>query len=97
MGADGRIANRVLSAWKAAADWCYDNEPFLLAYEVSLSDQRPLTYFVTERYRSKDDYLARHKKSVAYDKFRPLLQRAIDGGDVVVTGESGDETGLGFT
>ena len=94
---DAATADRIVTAWRDAADWCYDHEPFLLSYEISKSDQRgPFVYLVYERYRSKAD-LAAHHASPAYRKFRPLLRALQDAGEVVVTGESGNELGLGFT
>ena len=61
------------------------------------SDKRELTYMVSERYRSKDDYLHAHKSSEAFKIFRPIMKAMQDAGDVVVSGDSFEELGLGFT
>ena len=52
--------------WAKAADYCLANEDFLFAYELAQSDQDPLRYLITERYRSKADYLGAHRSSSAF-------------------------------
>lgn len=61
------------------------------------SDKRPHTFLVTERYRSKEDYLHVHRTSDAFKSFRPKMQAMQESGDVVVSGDSFVELGLGFT
>ena len=73
------------------------NEPFLYAYEIAQSDQEPLKYLITERYRSKADYLGAHRSSSAFKTFRPRMKALQNRGDVIVTGSSYQELGVGFT
>ena len=61
------------------------------------SDKKENVYVVTERYRSKEDYLHAHRSSPAFVAFRPVMRRMQDSGDVVVSGDSFVELGLGFT
>ena len=93
---DNVSAENLLKAWGQAAEWCVKNEPFLYAYEVAQSDQDPLKYLVYERYRSKADYLETHKSSPAFKEFRPKMQALQESGQVVVSGHSFDEVGVGF-
>lgn len=90
-------AEQLLAAWSEAAAWCVRHEPFLYAYEVAQSDKDPLNYVITERYRSKKDYLGAHKRSSAFLAFRPKMRALQDGGRVSVTGSSYQELGIGFT
>ena len=87
----------LLDAWRAAADYCVSNEPFLYAYEVAQSDKDSLSYVIIERYRSKADYLGSHRQSPAFHAFRPKMRELQESGAVVVSGESYYEMGLGFT
>jgi quinol monooxygenase YgiN len=93
---DAAAAATLVRAWREAADYCLEHEPFLYHYEVSKSDKDPLRYLVYERYRSKADYLGAHRQSVAFNAFRPIMKAMQDEGRVVVTGESWDELGEGF-
>ena len=90
-------ASELMAEWSKIADYCYKHEPFLFAYEFARSDKKDNVYVVTERYRSKEDYLKAHKSSAAFLAFRPVMRRMQDAGDVVVTGDSFVELGLGFT
>ena len=72
------------------------NEPFLYSYEVSQSDKDPLQYIIVERYRSKADYVGAHRRSTAFHTFRPQMKALQDAGEVIVTGASFNEVGLGF-
>lgn len=63
---------------------------------MARSDQDPLKYLVYERYRSKADYLETHKSSPAFKEFRPKMQALQESGQVVVSGHSFDEVGVGF-
>ena len=90
-------AKKVLDAWQSAAEYCLHNEPFLYAYEMAQSDKNPLMYTIIERYRSKEDYLGPHRASKAFHAFRPVMRELQEGGRVVVTGESYNELGIGFT
>ena len=83
--------------WSKAAAYCLANEKFLYAYEMAQSDQDPLRYLVTERYRSKADYLGAHRSSSAFKEFRPKMKELQNSGDVIVTGSSYNELGVGFT
>ena len=94
---DAATSTELLSAWKDAADWCYTHEDFLFAYEVAQSDKDPLKYVIIERYRSKDDYTGAHRTSPAFKRFRPKMRALQESGRVVVTGDSYQELGFGFT
>jgi len=87
----------LLEAWRAAADYCIEREPFLYAYEVAQSDKDPRNYTILERYRSKHDYLGAHRKSSAFAAFRPQMRAMQKEGAVLVGGSSYVETGIGFT
>eukprot|EP00320_Phaeocystis_rex_P021629 CAMPEP_0119058814 /NCGR_PEP_ID=MMETSP1178-20130426/3084_1 /TAXON_ID=33656 /ORGANISM="unid sp, Strain CCMP2000" /LENGTH=129 /DNA_ID=CAMNT_0007039799 /DNA_START=155 /DNA_END=544 /DNA_ORIENTATION=- len=91
------VADGFIKEWGKAADYCLRNEDFLFAYEISQSDQDPLRYLITERYRSKADYLGAHRSSSAFKAFRPGMKALQASGDVVVTGSSFNELGVGFT
>ena len=95
--ADHGSAAMLLEAWSKAADWCMENEPFLFAYEIAQSDKNNLSYVIMERYRSKADYLGPHRRSPAFKAFRPKMRALQDSGGVVVTGNSYQEVGIGFT
>ena len=90
-------AERLVHEWSKAAAYCLANEKFLYAYEMAQSDQDPLRYLVTERYRSKADYLGAHRSSSAFKEFRPKMKELQNSGEVVVTGSSYNELGVGFT
>lgn len=60
------VADGFIKEWAKAADYCLANEDFLFAYELAQSDQDPLRYLITERYRSKADYLGAHRSSSAF-------------------------------
>ncbi|CAM9474663.1 unnamed protein product [Chrysoparadoxa australica] len=90
-------AQQLLEAWAVAADYCAAAEPFLYTYEVAQSDKDPLRYTIFERYRTKNDYLTKHKSSEAFKHFRPAMQAMQDSGDVIVAGDSFYELGIGFT
>jgi hypothetical protein len=94
---DESSAHELLGAWRAAADWCYVNEPFLYAYEIAQSDKDPLHYVIIERYRSKADYVGAHRSSPAFRTFRPRMRALQDKGRVKVGGSSFIELGVGFT
>ena len=66
------VADGFITAWGKAADYCLANEDFLFAYELAQSDQDSLRYIVTERYRSKADYLGAHRSSSAFKVSSPL-------------------------
>eukprot|EP00321_Phaeocystis_globosa_P019403 CAMPEP_0118814280 /NCGR_PEP_ID=MMETSP1162-20130426/3461_1 /TAXON_ID=33656 /ORGANISM="Phaeocystis Sp, Strain CCMP2710" /LENGTH=129 /DNA_ID=CAMNT_0006744147 /DNA_START=105 /DNA_END=494 /DNA_ORIENTATION=+ len=91
------VADGFIKEWSKAADYCLANEDFLFAYELAQSDQDPLRYLITERYRSKADYLGAHRSSSAFKAFRPGMKALQASGDVVVTGSSYNELGVGFT
>ena len=94
---DRVTAESLVRDWRLAADYCLANEDFLFAYEMAQSDQDPLRYAVMERYRSKADYLGAHRSSPAFKEFRPKMKALQSSGDVVVTGSSWNELGVGFT
>ena len=94
---DMNSAAHLLSAWRAAADYCIANEPFLYAYEVAQSDKDNLTYMIFERYRSKQDYVGPHRHSEAFKTFRPIMHAMQTSGAVIVSGASYQELGVGFT
>lgn len=73
-----------------------DHEAGTLSYEACQSDKDPLSITLVERYRTKADYLDYHKSTRHFLKFRPRLQKLQDSGEVVVTGESVTELGLGY-
>jgi len=85
------------SAWAEAAAYCLTNEPFLYQYEVAQSDKNPLEYVILERYRSKEDYVSRHRHSTAFNLFRPKLRALQEQGEVEIHGGSYLELGIGFT
>uniref|UniRef100_A0A7S1BQ96 ABM domain-containing protein n=2 Tax=Corethron hystrix TaxID=216773 RepID=A0A7S1BQ96_9STRA len=87
----------ILDEWKKLAGYCARKEPFLLHYEVGVSDSDALTIHVLERYRSKTEYLQIHKKSDEFLKFRPKLAKLQEENKVTIDGFSYRETGLGFT
>jgi len=136
------VADGFIKEWGRAADYCMANEDFVFAYELAQSDQDPLRYIITERYRSKADYLGAHRSSSAFkvtsprapcpwharvphamfralhampacsmqcllsvlrawprsvQAFRPGMKALQASGDVVVTGSSYNELGVGFT
>ena len=91
------VANALVREWTRAAEYCLANENFLFAYEMAQSDQDPLRYMVIERYRSKADYLGAHRSSTAFKEFRPKMKELQTRGDVVVSGASYNELGVGFT
>ena len=64
------VADGFIKEWAKAADYCLANEDFLFAYELAQSDQDPLRYLITERYRSKADYLGAHRSSSAFKVMR---------------------------
>ena len=90
-------AEDLLGEWAKIADYCYKNERFLYQYEVSQSDKQKLRYVVVERYRSKEDYLQAHRRSAAFEEFRPKMKAMQERGDVEVSGDSYYELGIGFT
>ena len=65
------VADGFIKEWGKAADYCMANEDFLFAYELAQSDQDPLRYLITERYRSKADYLGAHRSSSAFKVTSP--------------------------
>lgn len=87
---------KFLEAFTPMADAVSRAEPGTLGYEVSVSDQNPLSMMIYERYRTKDEYLSVHKAMKHFLKFRPKLQELQDAKKVVVTGESFRELGVGF-
>ena len=91
------VADGFVKEWGKAAAYCLRNEAFLFAYEIAQSDQDPLKYLITERYRSKADYLGAHRSSSAFKEFRPGMKALQTSGEVVVTGSSYTELGVGFT
>jgi quinol monooxygenase YgiN len=94
---DDVSAKSLLAAWSVAASYCLNNEPFLYAYEAAQSDKDNLSYVILERYRSKEDYLGAHRKSIAFKEFRPKMRALQDAGKVIVSGSSYYELGIGFT
>ena len=94
---DEASAKSLLAAWSVAASYCLKNEPFLYAYEAAQSDKDNLSYIILERYRSKEDYLGAHRKSIAFKEFRPKMRALQDAGKVIVSGSSYYELGIGFT
>ena len=94
---DAASAASLLRAWTVAADYCMEHEPFLYAYEVAQSDKDNLSFVILERYRSKADYLGPHRRSEAFKAFRPTMREMQQQGAVVVSGESYQEMGVGFT
>ena len=90
-------AESLVREWGKAAAYCLKHEPFLFAYEISQSDQDPLKYLISERYQSKAHYLGAHRSSSAFKEFRPSMKALQSRGDVVVTGSSFQELGVGFT
>lgn len=65
------VADGFIKEWGRAADYCMANEDFVFAYELAQSDQDPLRYIITERYRSKADYLGAHRSSSAFKVTSP--------------------------
>lgn len=89
-------AERLLADWRPVANYCLANEPFLFSYEIAQSDKNPLLFSMYERYRSKTDYLERHKASAAFLAFREKMKAMQEAGEVAVSGESFVELGVGF-
>ena len=81
------VADGFIKEWGRAADYCLANEGFLFAYELAQSDQDPLRYLITERYRSKADYLGAHRSSPAFLQFRPKMKALQDEGAVLISGD----------
>ena len=94
---DAKVADELLQEWAKIAAYCYLHEPYLYHYEVAQSDKRQLSYLITERYRSKEDYLQAHRSSKAFRAFRPRMRALQDAGAVRVSGDSYAELGMGFT
>eukprot|EP00928_Gymnodinium_smaydae_P064809 TRINITY_DN48069_c0_g1_i1.p1 TRINITY_DN48069_c0_g1~~TRINITY_DN48069_c0_g1_i1.p1 ORF type:complete len:174 (-),score=28.26 TRINITY_DN48069_c0_g1_i1:314-799(-) len=93
---DEASRDAMLEAWAVIARFVRDEEPFCLSYEAVQSDKDPLLLIVNERYTSKKEYMDLHRSSAAFDEFRPKLKALQDAGKVSITGESGNELGLGF-
>ena len=89
--------DRILKDWTALAMYCAENEDFLYHYEVGIDDSNPLIVHIMERYRSQDEYLNVHKKSITFLNFRSQLQALQDSKKVVISGFSFQESGNGFT
>jgi quinol monooxygenase YgiN len=88
--------DKFLTAFGPQADATSRGEPDTLGYEVSRSEQNPLSLMIYERYRTKAAYLDVHKAMKHFSKFRPKLQALQDAKKVEVTGEAYQELGVGF-
>ena len=79
------------------AAYVKSHEPTTLAYEVLLSDQKPLQVLIMERYQDKEvAYLQIHKSSAPFLEFRPKLQRLQEAKQVTISGHSFLDSGVGF-
>ena len=89
------VADRVEAeeAWKPEALECWLNEPGTLSYELARSDKNERMIIFIERYADKEDaYLAVHKGSAAFAKFRPEISRL----DPKISGESYIASDIGY-
>ena len=86
----------ILREWKPVTKYCAENEPFLYHYEAGRSDSDPLTVHMVERYKTKEDYLNKHKASEEFLNFRHKLKALQDAGKVSIEGFSYQELGYGF-
>ncbi|CAJ1954475.1 unnamed protein product [Cylindrotheca closterium] len=93
---DEEDQKQILEEWRSVTKYCAEKEPFLFHYEVGRSDADPLKVHMVERYKSKDDYLTKHKTGEEFLKFRPKLKALQDAGKVTIEGFSYQELGYGF-
>eukprot|EP00526_Cylindrotheca_closterium_P020129 CAMPEP_0113636610 /NCGR_PEP_ID=MMETSP0017_2-20120614/19116_1 /TAXON_ID=2856 /ORGANISM="Cylindrotheca closterium" /LENGTH=127 /DNA_ID=CAMNT_0000547505 /DNA_START=158 /DNA_END=539 /DNA_ORIENTATION=- /assembly_acc=CAM_ASM_000147 len=87
---------QALEEWRPVTKYCGEKEPFLFHYEVGRNDADPLKIHMVERYKSKEDYINKHKKGEEFLKFRPKLKALADAGKVKIEGFSYQELGYGF-
>ena len=87
---------QILEEWRPVTKYCAEKEPFLFQYEVGRSDSDPLKLIMVERYKSKEDYMTKHKNGEEFLKFRPKLKALQDAGKVKIDGFSYQELGYGF-
>jgi quinol monooxygenase YgiN len=65
-----------------------------LSYELAESDKDPLLVYLTERYKTKSDYLDIHRKSKEFLEFRQKFSDMKESYEM--SGESYIETNIGF-
>ncbi|KAL3945425.1 MAG: hypothetical protein SGBAC_000478 [Bacillariaceae sp.] len=87
---------QILEEWRPVTKYCGEKEPFVFHYEVGRSDADPLKVHMVERYKSKNDYLTKHKNGEEFLKFRPKLKALTDAGKLKIDGFSYQELGYGF-
>ncbi|KAJ1463156.1 hypothetical protein M885DRAFT_504733 [Pelagophyceae sp. CCMP2097] len=82
-----------VAAIKPVAAHCRANEPGTLTYEISFSDSDPLKVLFIERYADKETaFLAVHKTSAPFLKFRPVLAKLAP----KITGQSYIASDIGY-
>eukprot|EP00759_Apiculatamorpha_spiralis_P013757 PhF_6_TR20511/c0_g1_i4/m.29571/K06966/K06966; uncharacterized protein len=63
-----------LSHFRPLALHCEQHEPHTLHYKVSLSDKENNRLLISERYRTKEDYLTTHRTSQPFLTFKEWMQ-----------------------
>jgi quinol monooxygenase YgiN len=86
--------DKFVKLWAPTADYCFKNEPNLLAYHISKSDKDPKQLLVFERFRSRGDYVGAHRSSGSFFAFKAALAKA--GLQYTMDGHSYNETEYGF-
>ena len=76
------------------AAWVKNSEPNTLSYELSESDKDDCIIFLTERYKTKDDYLKVHRVSPQFLEFKEKMMRISE--NFEMTGHSYVEAGYGY-
>lgn len=80
--------------FKPFAKWVSINEPGTISYEMSESDKEDTQVFITERYKSKNDFMEVHRKSRVFLTFRQKLSDMSS--SYTMEGHSYIESNVGF-
>jgi quinol monooxygenase YgiN len=87
-----------LSLFKPLAEHVRDHEPGCLAYHLLRSDKDPLKFNIVERYADKEEAFEKvHRTSAPFLSFRSQLKLMEDMKEVVIEGQSYEDTGVGFS
>ena len=76
------------------AEWVAINEPGTISYEMSESDKVDTQVFITERYKTKKDFIEVHRKTPTFLAFRQRLSDMSS--SYTMEGHSYVESNVGF-